>query len=427
MDEAAIPTAALRSALLFAVDVALLHSKKRPPLPYPLALRPLLKLHHRKHTARTLQTVRTALDNDPNFRAAVAAQARPDLVNAVGMTYLHGGDGWAKQAVAAAVDQESSELVGAASELVGELAAELANEQRRREAAEAALERLTRSAAQDRARAEALADESLRRAGELLAAVTIERDDLRAEVFALGRQLEQRTQQLRMTSAQFNERDGAVADLTEHSHHLARQLEQLRAALAEAETARDAVLAERSADHARAAGQGEHGARLGGNTAWYRDVRPLHRPRQRQPIALPGGVLGESRAGAEFLLRAQDALVVVDGYNVAMLGWPDRDLQYQRERLIERLEDIARRWGTDVIVIFDGAPTTGASSRARRLIHVEYAVDEKADPAIVRRVAQTDLERPVVVVTNDRQILADVRRLGANGLASGDLLAAMNR
>ena len=48
--------------------------------------------------------------------------------------------------------------------------------------------------------------------------------------------------------------------------------------------------------------------------------------------------LGSSSAAAEFLLRS-GASVLVDGYNVAKLAWPDLDLAGQRIVLLDAIEN----------------------------------------------------------------------------------------
>ena len=84
------------------------------------------------------------------------------------------------------------------------------------------------------------------------------------------------------------------------------------------------------------------------------------------PLPLPGGVARDSRKAAEYLLEAPGALVLVDGYNVAKLAWPDDDLAGQRERLLDAAETVARRFGSEITVVFDGADVVGAHAAERR-------------------------------------------------------------
>jgi predicted RNA-binding protein with PIN domain len=155
------------------------------------------------------------------------------------------------------------------------------------------------------------------------------------------------------------------------------------------------------------------------------DTMPPRPVQHRRPLRLPGGVISTSRAAAEFLLRS-DAAVVVDGYNVAKLGWPDERLDEQRRRLLDGLENAARRHGTDITVIFDGSSVVGAHADRRRMVRVAYSPEGViADDVIRDEVRRLPATRAVVVVTNDTEVIADVRRLGANTLPSNALIAAL--
>jgi predicted RNA-binding protein with PIN domain len=146
---------------------------------------------------------------------------------------------------------------------------------------------------------------------------------------------------------------------------------------------------------------------------------------RRRPVPLPGGVIATSRAAAEFLLRS-DAAVLVDGYNVAKLGWPADPLDEQRRRLLDGLENVARRYGTDISVVFDGAEVVGAHTARRRMVRVSYSpAGVTADDVIRDEVRRLPRSRSVVVVTNDAAIITDVRALGANVVPSNALLAAL--
>ncbi len=104
-------------------------------------------------------------------------------------------------------------------------------------------------------------------------------------------------------------------------------------------------------------------------------VRPSARRRVPggRPCRSPAGCTPGSAAVTEHLLRLPGIVVLVDGYNVAKLGWPALALDVQRERLVTTAEDVARRWGTDVTVVFDGADVPGASAPRRRLVRVVFS------------------------------------------------------
>jgi predicted RNA-binding protein with PIN domain len=149
------------------------------------------------------------------------------------------------------------------------------------------------------------------------------------------------------------------------------------------------------------------------------------RSEARHPIRLPGGVIASSAEAAEFLLRS-DAVVLVDGYNVAKLAWPSRSLEAQRNQLLDAVENLARRFGSDLTVVFDGAAVVGAHAVRRRLVRVVFSPEGViADDVIRDEVRRLPTARGVVVVTNDAEIVADVKALGANVVPSNALIAVL--
>jgi hypothetical protein len=159
--------------------------------------------------------------------------------------------------------------------------------------------------------------------------------------------------------------------------------------------------------------------RRGGPSAanWRARSRRCCRPRRpsrrrseaRQPLRLPGGVIASSAEAAEFLLRS-DAAVLVDGYNVAKLAWPTRSLEAQRNQLLDAVENLARRFGADLTVVFDGASVVGAHAARRRLVRVVWSPEGViADDVIRDEVRRLPTARAVVVVTNDAEIVTDVQ------------------
>jgi predicted RNA-binding protein with PIN domain len=144
----------------------------------------------------------------------------------------------------------------------------------------------------------------------------------------------------------------------------------------------------------------------------------------RVALSLPGGVARDSQKATEHLLRAAGALVLVDGYNVAKLAWPDEDLERQRLRCLDLVDDIARRYGSDITVVFDGADVVGAHTTRRRMSRVVYSKPGViADDVIRAEVRAAPVERTVVVVTNDQAIRRDVAAAGANWITSDAFLA----
>lgn len=394
---------ALQSALEFAVGIAAAGSKLRPPLPFPSGLKPYLRFHRLPPTA--LAKVREAVESDVVFLGRLGMVATDELLDEVGMLWLTRPEGWQTSAAA---------IAAKAQEVPGDDAAELRREQRRRDAAEA-------SAVRSRVEVGALREQlEVERAARVTAeaAATAARTELaavRIRVSELERSLQKRVRGA----------DSAAATAGSVEAELVATRDQLRAVVA----ARDAALADRAAVHGGPSGDIERvRALLTEALALTRGPSPSARRRQRSPIALPGGVYGNSEAAGEHLLRTADAVVLVDGYNVAKLGWPGVPLDRQRDLCIEAAENLARRWGCLIHIVFDGASVIGATARARRLVRVSFSPEGViADDVLRAEVAALDLDRPVVVVTNDKAVIADVRVAGANVVASDTFLALARR
>jgi len=403
---AALEHRRLRSAIEFAVAIAAEGQKIKPPLPYPAPLKPFLR--QARIPSSALGTLRRAIESDDTFRRRLAAGAAPELVDPIGLEWLRRADGW---------EQRIAELVAAseeAEERAGDEAA-LRRAERRREAAEQAAVRTRAELVALQARIDELTAELASARGAGLGALG-ELDALRAEVSEARRDARHANDRAEAARGRLA---GLEADRDAALH---------RAAVAEAQ--RDALLADR--------------AERGGvevSAAQVVELRDLARSARgladrlaslievgttgRVPLSLPGGVARDSQRATEHLLRAPGALVLVDGYNVAKLAWPDDDLARQRERCLDLVDDIARRYGTDVTVVFDGARVVGAHATRRRMARVVYSPPGViADDVIRAEVAATPVERPIVVVTNDQAIRRDVAAAGANWLTSNAFLAA---
>jgi predicted RNA-binding protein with PIN domain len=115
--------------------------------------------------------------------------------------------------------------------------------------------------------------------------------------------------------------------------------------------------------------------------------------------------------------------LIVDGYNVTKTGYPQLSLADQRNRLVAALAAVQARAGAEVTVVFDGASRPPAQPRTPRGIRVLFsAPDELADDVIRQLVAVEPGGRPLVIVTSDQQVVADVRRAGAWTVPSAVLL-----
>ncbi len=400
----------LRSALEFAVTIAGEAQKAKIPLAVPKEVAAFVGSPRLPNSA--LGRVRRAIERDPAFRERVGRGAVPELVDEVGRLWLQRPTGW---------EERVHELVSAAEEgeREGSLRRQLTRAEKRRLAAE-------RVAA--RARAE-LTDRDAR-----IAELTRIVDELRADVVKAHDEREEARAELidaRNEARHARDREAAaVARLASAE----RARDQAREHAETAGTVRDEVLAAR-ADAVASVAEVESAAHAARALAIQLEsllpsgdgddaVAPA-RPAERTPLAIPGGVRSASPRAAEHLVRS-DAAVLIDGYNVAKLGWPEEPLAAQRDRLLDAVENLARRFGTDVTVVFDGTSVIGAHTRRRRLVRVVYSPEGViADDVIRDEVRRLPTSRPVVVVTNDAEIVRDVRAAGANTVRSDDLLAIL--
>lgn len=404
MDDAqGIPDSALRSALEFAVGIAAAGAKLRPPLPFPPALKSFTKFHRLPPAA--MGAVREAVEADATFRERLGMAATPDLVDDLGCLWLQRPEGWQAQV---------AELVAGDHPVASDDDAK--SERRRREAAESAAAR---------ARLEVV---------ELREALARVRDELGAAQTA-AQSAQRDAAALRSRIAEL-ERGAARSDAgrqraTGSADEARREADGLRAELDAARSALQQVLQQRADEPPAVDSERLRGlllealAMVGGASAGRSRTK---RRNTRTAIPVPGGLLADSEAVAEHLLRTPGALVLVDGYNIAKAGWPQVTLERQREQCIRVCEDIATRWGTDVQVVFDGAHVVGAHGHGRRLVKVSYSPEGVlADDVLRATVAATDPARPVVVVTSDRAVVTDVRSQGANTIGNDTFLAVARR
>ena len=380
--------------------------KFKPPMKYPKGLDKYLKMQRIPGTA--LASIGRMVEADDAFRSRIAVGALPELVDPIGKLWLERPAGWEDDLLRLTVEADAA---SAASEATNELK----RAEKRRDAAEAA-------AARTRAQLVVLNEQVIER--------NLVIDGLRADLVKLSESIDQlRTELVDSRNEARHARDRETAALGK---------------LAAAEAARDAAMAERGnaeivrddvlADRAAVAAERSELARLAATAASLTDqlsalaAPPASgRPQavKRKALPLPGGVMGDSDAAAEYLLRA-GASVLVDGYNVAKLAWPALDLAGQRVVLLDAIENLARRFGSDITVVFDGADVVGAAADRRRVARVVYSpADVIADDVIRDEVRRLPTARQVVVITNDQAIVRDVRSMGANTLTSDQLIALM--
>lgn len=404
MEDPELDTRHLRSALEYAVLIVREGQKLKPPLAHPPGFRKYLKSSRIPTTS--LPALRRLIEGDDEFRARIARGAVPDLVDEIGRTWLQRPDGWEERLRHLVAAEETAQEEATAS-------GQLKRAERRREAAEQA-------AARSRAEIVTLVDQVAERDALV--------EDLRADVGKLTDEIASLRAELvdvRLEARHARDREqAAIAKL--HAAEVA--VADAEAALGAAEGVRDEVLADRAA----LAAERSELVRLAASAAALAEQltalasppasgRP--EPVKRKALPLPGGVMGDSEAAAEYLLRS-GASVLVDGYNAAKLAWPALDLAGQRVVLLDAVENLAKRFGSDLTVVFDGADVTGATADGRRVIRVVYSpAGVIADDVIRDEVRRLPATRAVVVVTNDQAIVRDVRAMGANTMSSEQLLA----
>ena len=407
-ESADVPDEALRSALEFAVGIAAAGARLRPPLAFPADLKRFLRFHKLPPTA--LNQVRAAIEGDEDFRKRLASVATTELMDEVGVLWLTRPDGWT---------QSVADLM---PEHVIDDAAALRREERRRVAAQEA-------AARARVEMLGLAAE-LERERAAKAALTSEGERLRSELEDLRQRLREAQRAEHATAQALAKAEDELVDLR-RSAAVPIPTPEPSPPVIDTTAAKglleDAVSASTDVVRMLTEALGEL-ASVGTEVAadLPHPVRPTRA--RRKPIRLPGGVITGTIEADEFLLRVKGAERLIDGYNVAKLGWPTLDLDHQREQCMLAVENMAKRWNMPITIVFDGASVEGAHATARRKVRIVYSpAGVSADDVLRAEVAATDVARPVVVVTNDRAIVADVVAAGVNTVSSDNFLALLRR
>ncbi len=402
----------LRSAIEFAVALAEEANRGKRSLPYPKELR--AHFGATRIPTGALGRLRRSIEADDTFRRTIAVGAVPELVDPIGMLWLQRPTGWEDE-VAALLDARAREATEA------DLRTELKRAEKRRAAAEQLAVRAQAAVVEQSALLDALRAEL-----DVLRADLAKSDDavgeLRAELIDVRNEARHARDREAALRARLEAATSGVAGASELSPPSPSPSPDVPPAPSIDVGELGAI-----AEAARQLGDRVDALAVSLEPATHEpaDAAPRRSVQPRRPLRLPGGVIATSKAAADFLLRS-DAAVVVDGYNVAKLGWPDERLDEQRRRLLDGLENTARRHGTDITVIFDGSTVVGAHADRRRMVRVAYSPEGViADDVIRDEVRRLPPGRAVVVVTNDAEIIADVRQLGANTLPSNALLAVL--
>ena len=405
----------LRSAIEFAVAIAAEAQKRKLRLAFPSELK--TQFSKSRIPSASLGRLRRAIEADDGFRKRVAVGVTPELVDEVGTLWLQRPTNWEADAVSLIVAIESAEQEAG-------LGAALRTSEKRRVAAEQA-------AVRTRAELVGLLVDRESHEGEI--------DGLRADLTKADEALsEARAEIIDVRNEARHARDRESAALTKLEAATMTLEEVRRSATDEESSAMDKPSPPEAApvhdveiaaavEAARALSD-QLASLLADKPAEIRAEVPTddsERSTQRKALSLPGGVIASSAEAASFLARS-DAPMLIDGYNVAKLGWPHLDLESQRNAMLDGVENLVRRYGTDITVIFDGASIVGAHTGRRRLTRVVFSPEGvTADDVIRDEVRRIPASHSVVVVTNDAEIVRDVRADGSNVLPSNALLAVL--
>ncbi|MCU1350866.1 MAG: hypothetical protein JWM05_75 [Acidimicrobiales bacterium] len=458
----------LRPACTLALAVARVGGAAEPPIPAPEGLGRVLGFA--RLSAPAYATIRRVVDEDDTFRARVAEAADEAQVGRAGWLWLIRPDGWEDELTALATtdSSEGDELdersparlrraLAAAEERAERREGEARAARATAEALEARVDELARVQGETEAR-RAAAEERADVAGEGRRIAVRALKGVEAELADTRRDLKVARAALREAELQLagwaDAPSSPGADPAAPSPAPAPAQAVAAVAAAEPPAAPDASTAPSGIDLAEvrravdaASGAAEALARALGDAGRAlqpeaavvpppvpvgprtRSRRTRERAHRRRPATLPGGRLEDSVEGAGHLFRLPGVIVLVDGYNVARTAWSGLTPEEERARLVTALEGLHARTGAEVIAVFDGVEAAGAVSPAvSRTVKVRFSPDGvEADDVVRDLVTTLPVERPVVVVSSDREVADGARARGANVVSSRRFLAAIGR
>jgi len=403
---------ALRGVLDFAHEVLRSFPRDRVDT-LPEALRPLAKL--RRLDRRNAVVLRRALEESEALRAVVLADVRDGTrlgelqFSPVEWLWLERPEGW-EGSVRTLIELQLEQR------RIDRLNLEERGTQRRLEAVEEHLararsdaERLERELAEERA-ARGRAEAQVGQSDALVAGLRRQVEQLQNEVRRakeIAHDAEQRGSDARLTlEAEAARRRAAEEELAEAREQFERALGARVAA--EQDMLRSLQAAEQAAEQASV------------------HARVHRQHTRREPVAIPGGRYGSDVEVAKYLLSLDGIVVIVDGYNVAKLQWPDAPAAALRERVIAVVESMVRSTGARGHIVFDGDDDVVGWTGARRLANVHFSRDGDSGDDMIRRLTRAFPDgQPIVAVTTDRELANSLRQLGANVISSRQFLDAV--
>jgi predicted RNA-binding protein with PIN domain len=139
-------------------------------------------------------------------------------------------------------------------------------------------------------------------------------------------------------------------------------------------------------------------------------------------------MLQDDPSAIEAMIRTPGLAVIVDGYNVSMLAWPDASAAEQRDRLCDALAEFQLRFRCEVTVVFDGADVQGVRPMRRRGLRIVFsAAGQEADEVVVNEVIFRSEDVPVLMFSSDREVRTKAEAEGATTLGADALLQLMRR
>jgi predicted RNA-binding protein with PIN domain len=142
--------------------------------------------------------------------------------------------------------------------------------------------------------------------------------------------------------------------------------------------------------------------------------------RRRRPVRVGRGIAEDSTSAAEVLVSLAGSVTFVDGYNLTMTAWPTLSASDQRQALIRAAGAVATRTGSEIHLVFDGDDGGGQPARSTpAVVRVRFtSADVEADDEILDLIGSVPVDRPVVVVSDDRRVRHGARARGANVVGS---------
>ena len=399
-----MPSSLFDPLLDLALSVAKKGKRKKPPVPPPARLVPMLKFAKLPDKAK--DAVLEVLDTDDEFRARVAKAATEKTVGRTGLAYVERNDGWETfvNQMLEAADEPVITSTSPSKKVVHQL-----------EVAERARERAEAEANELRSRVEEL-EASIAESAPKLEAALVERDELLQSNADLTEQRQRAVSELKRTEEIM-------------ARHIAerKRLEALVETMTAAQLSTTAVGGGVTDNEVRVAVDSieESISALQDELATLRRAATPERVAvaRRSPLPVPHGLLDDSVEYAEYLLSIPNMTVIIDGYNVTKLAHDDWDLERQRNWLEQQLCALVHGCSATFDVVFDGADVVALVGAGDPRVKVRFSpAGVEADDVIIDSVASIDARRPITVVSADNRVRAGAEQGGANVLYSAQLL-----